>query len=76
MPEQRAPTRFRVPDVCVVKGEPAEQIFHTPPFICIEVLSKDDRLIEMLERVEITLRSEFRTSGFSIPTSGKLTITL
>ena len=30
LPEQRvqiSPTRFRVPDVCVVLGEPAEQIF-------------------------------------------------
>src|SRR5205807_8946761 len=36
VPEQRvqvSPTRFRVPDVCVVVGEPSEQIFRTPPFI-------------------------------------------
>ena len=55
VPEQRvqvSPTRFRVPDVCVVKGEPAEQIFRTPPFICIEILSRDDRLSEMQQRVQ------------------------
>jgi Uma2 family endonuclease len=55
VPEQRvqvSPTRFRVPDVCVVLGEPAEQIFKTPPFICIEVLSADDRFSEMRQRVE------------------------
>src|ERR1035438_3525486 len=40
---QVSPTRFRVPDVCVVKGEPTEQIFRTPPFICIEILSPEDR---------------------------------
>ena len=54
VPEQRvqvSPTRFRVPDVCVVLGEPVEQIFKTPPFICIEILSKDDRLSDMQERV-------------------------
>jgi Uma2 family endonuclease len=54
VPEQRvqiSPTRFRVPDVCVVLGEPAEQIFKTPPFICIEILSKDDRLSDMQDRV-------------------------
>jgi Uma2 family endonuclease len=54
VPEQRvqvSPTRFRVPDVCVVLGEPVEQIFKTPPFICIEILSKDDRLADMQERV-------------------------
>src|ERR1035438_8849467 len=43
---------FRVPDVCLVLGEPAEQIFRTPPFICIEILSPDDRLSEMRQRVE------------------------
>jgi Uma2 family endonuclease len=55
VPEQRvqvSPTRFRVPDVCVVKGEPTEQIFRTPPFICIEILSPEDRLSEMQQRVQ------------------------
>ena len=55
VPEQRVqvtPTRFRVPDVCVVVGEPVEQIFKSPPFICIEILSKDDRLSEMRQRVD------------------------
>lgn len=50
---QVSPTRFRVPDVCVIldQGQP-DQVFRTPPFICIEVLSKDDRLSEMQDRVE------------------------
>jgi Uma2 family endonuclease len=60
VPEQRvqvSPTRFRVPDVCVVAGrEPTEQIFRTPPFICIEILSRDDRLSAMQERVGDFLR--------------------
>jgi len=59
VPEQRvqvSPTRFRIPDVCVMIGEPTEQIFRTPPFICIEILSKDDRISEMQERVEDYLR--------------------
>lgn len=54
-PEQRvqvSPTRFRVPDVCVVKGEATEQIFRMPPFICIEIMSPDDRFSEMQERVQ------------------------
>jgi len=54
--EQRVqvrPTRFRIPDVCVVAGpEPGEQILTHPPFICIEILSRDDRLSEMQERVQ------------------------
>ena len=59
-PEQRvqvSPTRFRVPDVCVVAGpEPPEQIFRTPPFICIEILSPEDRLSKMRERLDDYLR--------------------
>jgi len=54
-PEQRvqvSPTRFRIPDVCVLTGnKPTEQIFRTPPFIAIEILSKDDRMNQMQQRV-------------------------
>ena len=53
-PEQRvqvSPTRFRIPDVCVVLGEPDGQIFRRPPFVCIEILSKDDRMTEMQQRI-------------------------
>lgn len=55
-PEQRvqvSPTRFRVPDVCVVVGsKPKEQILRTPPFICIEVLSPEDRLSKVREKLD------------------------
>jgi Uma2 family endonuclease len=54
-PEQRVQvsrTRFRVPDVCVVTGaEPDEQIFTKPPFLCIEILSPEDTMTRMLERI-------------------------
>ena len=49
---QVSATRFRIPDVCLEVGEPPDQIIRTPPFICIEVLSPDDRLSEMRQRVE------------------------
>lgn len=50
---QVSPTRFRVPDVCVVAGgKPAEQIFTKPPMICIEILSPEDTMSRMLERIE------------------------
>ena len=55
VPEQRvqvSATRFRVPDLCVLLGEPEEQIFTKPPFICIEILSPEDRLAQMRQRVE------------------------
>ena len=55
-PEQRvqvSPTRFRIPDVCVYVGEdPKEQIFQTPPFICIEVLSPEDRTSRLQQRID------------------------
>ena len=50
-------TRFRVPDVCVyLGGKPKEQIFHTPPFICIEVLSPEDRSARMQDRIDDYLK--------------------
>jgi len=55
-PEQRVqvkPTRFRIPDICVVAGaEPDEQIFTAPPLVCIEILSKDDRWSQVQERID------------------------
>ena len=45
-------TRFRIPDVCVVLGEPGEQILTKPPFLCIEVLSPEDRMIRVEERID------------------------
>jgi Uma2 family endonuclease len=54
VPEQRvqvSPTRFRIPDVCVVLGQPKDQIFREPPFICIEILSPEDRISRVNERV-------------------------
>src|SRR3954454_8058992 len=48
---QVSPARFRIPDVCVTLGIPDEQIFTRPPFICIEILSPDDRLSAMQEKV-------------------------
>ena len=48
---QVSPTR--IPDACVVAGEePKEQIFRTPPFICIEILSPEDRLSKVRQRIE------------------------
>jgi len=36
--------RFRVPDVCVYPlPVPDEQVFTQPPYICVEVLSPEDR---------------------------------
>jgi Uma2 family endonuclease len=57
---QVSPTRFRIPDVCVVLGKASEQIFRTPPFLCIEVLSPEDRLKRVEERIQDYLRMGVR----------------
>lgn len=54
--EQRVqvkPTRFRVPDICVVSGpRPQGPILTEPPLLCIEILSPEDRVAEMQERID------------------------
>ena len=58
-PEQRvqvAQRRFRIPDVCVVVGNPVDQILTKPPFLCIEVLSPDDRMSRVQVRVDDYLK--------------------
>ena len=46
-------TRFRVPDICVIRGpKPAEQILAKPPFICIEILSPEDRWPRVQQRID------------------------
>lgn len=42
-------TRYRVPDVCAYHAEPEEEVFTTPPYICIEVLSPEDRIARTME---------------------------
>jgi len=50
---QVAATRYRIPDVCVLRrSDPADDIVKTPPLICIEVLSPDDRMQRVQERFE------------------------
>ena len=46
-------THYRVPDICVVVGpEPDEQIFTSPPFLCIEILSPEDRMSRMQQKID------------------------
>jgi len=54
---QVSPTRYRVPDVCVILGpEPNGNILTAPPFLCIEVLSPEDRLSRMQQKIDDYLR--------------------
>jgi Uma2 family endonuclease len=56
LPELRmrvSPTRFRIPDICVMlKSQPPEPVLTRPPFLCIEVVSQDDRMSRLIERVK------------------------
>jgi Uma2 family endonuclease len=56
LPEQRVQTsqkNYRIADVAVVRrNAPFELIVRTPPLLCIEVLSRDDTMSEMQERVD------------------------
>jgi Uma2 family endonuclease len=48
-----SPSRYRIPDVCVVQlPVPDEQIFTQPPYICIEVLSPDDSFPKLQARLD------------------------
>jgi len=51
--EQRikiSPTRFRVVDVLLVDPANREQIITSPPLLCIEVLSAEDRFMSITDR--------------------------
>ena len=45
-------TRFRVPDVCVLRRRaPREQVLQTPPLLCVEILSPEDRIARMRTKI-------------------------
>lgn len=49
---QVSENRFRVPDICVLDAAaPKEQIVHHPPLLCIEVLSPEDTVYRMRDRI-------------------------
>src|ERR1043166_7735488 len=46
-------SRYRVPDVCAfVDHEPDEQVFTEPPYLCVEVLSPEDRMSRVMAVVQ------------------------
>jgi Uma2 family endonuclease len=59
-PEQRvqvSPTRFRIPDVTIVKNSQIQgEIFAAPPHLCVEILSKDDTMFYVQEKIDDYLR--------------------
>jgi len=48
-----SPRRYRVPDVMVLPASaPFQPVAETPPLLCIEVLSPDDRAGELQEKID------------------------
>ena len=48
-----ADNRYRVPDICAfVDHEPDEQVFTEPPYLCIEILSPEDRMSRVMTVVQ------------------------
>ena len=48
---QHAPARYPVPDLCVTQGEPSEDVFTEPPFLCLEILSPGGPAVEVLAEI-------------------------
>jgi Uma2 family endonuclease len=54
---QVSPTRIRVPDVTVIERSQFQgEIFTSPPHLCIEILSKDDTVEGVQEKINDYLR--------------------
>lgn len=43
--------RVRIPDLCVFLKDPQQRVPSTPPFLCIEILSPEDRM----SRIEVRI---------------------
>jgi Uma2 family endonuclease len=55
VPELRSmvnPTRFRLPDVCVMLSAPTTSVLLEPPFVAIEILSEDDRMTRVIAKLK------------------------
>ena len=49
---QTSPDHYRIADICVLRSsDPKDPIVRFAPLLCIEILSKDDSLGELQERV-------------------------
>src|SRR5580704_1170542 len=63
--------RFRVPDITVLAGpRPAGGIITEPPFLCVEILSPSDRVVEMQERIRDYLDFGVRYVWLIDPSTG------
>jgi Uma2 family endonuclease len=64
MVEQRVKisgSRVRIPDICLVDARDTDEVIQTPPALCVEILSPDDRWDRIQERLTDFL-------SFGVPT--------
>jgi Uma2 family endonuclease len=45
------PDKVRIPDLCVFLNDPKQRVPSTPPFLCIEILSPEDRMSRLEARI-------------------------
>lgn len=48
---QVSPSRVRIPDICLIPAEAREETTQTPPLLCIEILSPEDRWSRVQDRL-------------------------
>ena len=53
--------RVRIPDLCVYLTDPEEEVPSTPPFLCIEILSPEDRMSRVEVRINDFLKMGVNT---------------
>ncbi len=53
-------TRYRIPDIAVLLGDTDEKILTKPPFLCVEILSPDDRWSRVEGRINDFLKMGVR----------------
>jgi len=54
---QVAPRRFRVPDLLLMRMPvPDEEVFTQPPYLCVEVMSPDDTMSGLQDRLDDYIR--------------------
>ena len=74
VPEQRVQVgarRFRIPDVALVRFSRTDsRIVRTPPLLCIEILSSEDRMVTVQQRLDDYARMGVRSMWVIDPWRG------
>ena len=47
-----SPTRIRIPDFAVFQGKPTELVPSNPPLVIVEIVSREDRHTEIIQKFE------------------------